>query len=418
MASDMVVALGSSTVGGATVFGVNQHGAGRAKPVLRRVAGRHCSPDETLKLGALSLPQTRQTCTVLGSQAPGAWGFGHGCNEHHVVVGCAGWQSRLERDGPGLLGPDLVRLALERSHSARHAVDVLTELIGRHGQGSQTPQDEDGTTDHLFLIADGSEALLLEAAGRFWALQECQEARAAADVALIRQDWRGLAPGLADHAIKQAWWPDDGSKLDFAGRLAAQRSAQPFALKRWGQATLLLEQQNGHLDVEGARRLLIEHFEDTIVKDRPNASQPAARLEASFVVPLSSDPSQVGVAWVGLGPNGNEIYFPVLLEGELPPLLERPVQTGLLARHPAWMPANESKHCRAELDRLQLRLDQETEACIIDLTSLKRQGNTDIVARQATAFMQAQAELLDGPTPDTAPTRQWSKQADVAFVTE
>lgn len=419
MASDMVVALGPATVGGTTLVGINRHGPTRQRVMVSRYAGRSCSPDETLPIPQVRLPQARQVFTVLGCQPAGAWGFTHGFNEHHVVVGCAGWRSKLESDTAGLLGTDLVRLVLERSHTAQHAVEVLTELIGRHGQASFFLREGEGEFDQIFLLADGEEAYVVEAAGRFWAVQECHQVRAVSDVALIRQDWCRLAPGLAEHAICQNLWLDDGSKLDFAGRLAALAPHQPFALKRWGRSTMLLEQQNGHLDGEGIRRLLIEHFEDTVVKRRPFPNQPAPQLHNTFLVQVSPRATDVTLAWVGLGPVGNDLFFPVFLEGELPALLERGPLGGILTRHPAWMSEAEGRDWQEELGRLQMRLDQEAEALVVDLTTLKRQGNTEVLFRQASAFMQAQAELLDqAGTAETRKPHSWLRQSDLAFVAE
>src|SRR5436305_1933998 len=83
-------------------------------------------------------------------------------------------------------------------------------------------------------------------AGDRWAYQQVREVRAMGDLGTLRQDWDGIADGLSSHAIARGWWPGDGSKLDFAGALG-QAGAEPAdALRRWGRATLLLEQQNGH----------------------------------------------------------------------------------------------------------------------------------------------------------------------------
>src|SRR5205807_8816298 len=82
----------------------------------------------------LDLAEARRTWTVLASQPGHAWGYTHGVNEKGVAAGSTPIDTRLECDGPGLSGLDLVRLALERGGSARQAVEVVTALICRHGQ--------------------------------------------------------------------------------------------------------------------------------------------------------------------------------------------------------------------------------------------------------------------------------------------
>src|SRR5262249_41883317 len=163
--------------------------------------------DEILKTPHADLPQARRTFTVLGAQARGDWGYLHGVNEHQLAAGCAAWRSKLSGEGHGLLGTDLVRLVLERAASADQAENVLTALLARHGQAGG---------DNVCLIADPKQAFVVEAAGDAWTLQEIEQVRAAGDVAVIRQDWNRIAPGLAGRAIERGWWPEDGSKLDFA----------------------------------------------------------------------------------------------------------------------------------------------------------------------------------------------------------
>eukprot|EP00957_Ditylum_brightwellii_P116940 8920561-Ditylum_brightwellii.AAC.1 len=64
-----------------------------------------------------------------------------GANEHGVVGGNEAvstlLSSELDTDvaAGGLLGMDLLRLALERGHTAREAMEVCIDLLETYGQG-------------------------------------------------------------------------------------------------------------------------------------------------------------------------------------------------------------------------------------------------------------------------------------------
>src|SRR5262249_49173709 len=153
MAGDMAVALGDATVEGQTLFAHNSDGPAQDMQVIQRLAGRAHELGEKVATQFIELSQSRQTFTVLGSQPERFWGSSHGVNEHGVAAGCTRLSSKLKIDKPGLLGTDLVRLALERSRSAHQAVDLITDLIERHGQGvfPDCPPLVDG--DSAFLVA-------------------------------------------------------------------------------------------------------------------------------------------------------------------------------------------------------------------------------------------------------------------------
>ena len=227
MGSDIVVALPSATTNGAALFGQNCTRHISQGLALRRVPGREHPAGEVIRFGSLALPQVRQTFTVLGVHSPDVWGFLGGVNEHGVCVGQTTIRTQLAEPQAILTGCDLVRLALERGISARQAVDCLMDLVTRHGQG-------DNGADHVFLVADGHEAFVLETAGSHWALQVVGAVRAVSEVCLLRQDWDRLSRGLADIAISTKWWPDDGSKLNFAGVVAPNSTDHAAALRRWG----------------------------------------------------------------------------------------------------------------------------------------------------------------------------------------
>ena len=66
-------------------------------------------------------------------------------------------------------------MGLERSTSSREAVDVITSLLAKHGQGGPC-SEEPGSTDlcyhNSYLIADSNEAWVLETTAKHWAAEK------------------------------------------------------------------------------------------------------------------------------------------------------------------------------------------------------------------------------------------------------
>jgi secernin len=416
MGCDMVVALGGATVNGIGLFGTNHHGPVSVSPSLVLCPGREHALGETVPVANLPLPQARQTYTVLGSQLPQTWGYLHGVNEHRVAAGCAGWTSRLPCAEPAFSGPDLVRLTLERCRSARQAFDLLTSLIGRHGQRQACGPEGAAQGDQIFLVADAGEAYLVEAAGSSWASLECHEVRAVSDAGLIRQDWQRIAPGVAEHAISQGWWPDEGTKLDFNGSLGLSGPGKESSLRRWGRATFLLEQQSGRIDAAFLRRLLGDHYEGSNAEADPllgagpvplcrhaGRTSPIATT-ASLVAPLGGDPGRVPMAWCAFGPPCSSVYLPIFLAGTLPePLVAAEAGTDasrVWRRTHRLLEAVGSDperwaYLRNSLSSLQARLDEEAEEFAAEAARLRQGPDKDMLGRQASLFMQNHLEQLE-----------------------
>src|SRR5262249_30969428 len=164
MGCGIVVALGRATVDGQTLFGHNNDRPSRDGQLLCRVPGREFAPGEKVRTQYLDLHQVRKTNTVVASQPDQWWGYSHGVNDQGVAVGGTVLRTRLQCSEPGLTGGDLVRLTLERSRSARQAVDFLAELVERYGQASAPGGSSLVGGDHGFLIADAVEAFAVETA--------------------------------------------------------------------------------------------------------------------------------------------------------------------------------------------------------------------------------------------------------------
>ncbi|MFO0576547.1 MAG: hypothetical protein U1A78_21285 [Polyangia bacterium] len=199
------------------LFAKNSDRPANEAQVLDWQPAREHPPGAEVRCTWLSIPQARRTHAVLLSRP--YWGFGAemAANEHGVMIGNEAVFTRHAVPRRGLTGMDLVRLAVERAASAAEAVQLLVDLIARHGQG--------GGCDHesasfryfsSFLVADRRRAFVLETAGREHAIEEVRGARAISNGLTI--------PGFAErHSDRIKTW---------AGRC---RVRQPRVQARAGQ---------------------------------------------------------------------------------------------------------------------------------------------------------------------------------------
>jgi dipeptidase len=398
-----------------TLFGQNSSGRARLSQPLCQAPGRAYAAGEKIRTDFLELPQARQTLGVLGSQAPGRWGFLHGVNDQGVAAGCTSYPHKITTEKAGLTGPDLVRLMLERCRSARQGVELFSELVKHHGQGAFEGCPEESAADHGILICDAHEAYLIETAARFWVYQEIQQVRAVSNLCTIRQDWDSISPGLGAHAIDRGWWPGDGSKLDFAEALGANPVGSASALRRWGRATLLLEQQNGHIDAEFLRRILGDHYEGTHFEVDPLANlqgptplcqhAPAACPTASsMIAALDERTDRLRVVQCAFGPPCLSVYFPIFLEGLLPepfirvgPEAVADTMNGRIYRLNLRLRRDPQlwNAVRDRMAELQEEFDEAAEEFASEGAALKKRGEEVALEGKATTFMQQNLEAFD-----------------------
>lgn len=267
---DTLLAAGGATAGGAVLFAKNSdREPGEAQRVEfhpRREHRRH-SP---LRCTWMSVPRAPVNWAIVLCRPFWMWGAEMGANEHGVVVGNQAVFTRLDVAPTGLTGMDLVRLALRRARTAREAVDVITGLIERYGQGGRCGYRHTDFRYHSsFGVADADEAWIVETADRFWAARRIREVWSLSNALTIREDFDRIADGAVEFAVERGW-ANSGEAFDFraafsspvhdvlAGadrrrRCTIEQLVQRRGRLRWTDLAAVLRSHNGGEPTDGWR---------------------------------------------------------------------------------------------------------------------------------------------------------------------
>jgi secernin len=180
---DCLVALPSATGQPLALFAKNSDRPPDEQQVVEwNPSRRDSSPTRATHIEVAAFDHETIGCIV--SRPAWSWGAEHGVNEAGVAIGNEAIYTTLDprTAPPALIGMDLVRLGLERGDSARQAVEVITTLLERYGQGG-TGHDPHGSTGpkaywSSFLVADPVEAWVIETSGSTWATERVGDVRA------------------------------------------------------------------------------------------------------------------------------------------------------------------------------------------------------------------------------------------------
>ena len=159
----------------------------------------------------IDLPQTADRYAVILSRPSWIWGAEMGVNERGLAIGNEAVFTKLTaKRGEALLGMDMLRLALERAASAREGIAVITEHLERFGQaGAGGYRDKHFRYDSSFLLADASEAWVLETAGKLWAAKRVEK-WAISNALSLGHDFDLSSHDLAGEARRTGCWDGRG----------------------------------------------------------------------------------------------------------------------------------------------------------------------------------------------------------------
>jgi len=400
---DSVAAKGAATRNGKTLFAKNSdRPAGECQPLLRVPAKDH-EAGRALRCQYIEIPHVAHTHAFLGARPYWLWGLEHGVNEHGVAIGNHTIFTRDPVADTGLLGMDLVRLGLERAASAAQAVDVITALIERHGQGGSGYVDTVWPYHNSFLIADPGAVLLLEASAGHWAVREAASAASASNHTTIGTDWTRLSSACERHARDNGWWTGE-TRFDFAAAYRDTSVVPPvISSGRYGATCAALAEYSGRLDLGALRRLMRDHGASGEIHKPGYApdderyysvcmhADPVGTTTASMMVELEE--GGPGPVWIAFCNPCVSPYLPVFLDGELPADMERggggPSSGGAWWRFKELLGLAEADWSRSGLllrDAWRAFEAEALEACTVHATTHQAASAAERV-RANTAFM-------------------------------
>jgi dipeptidase len=97
--------------------------------------------------------------------------------------------TEMTEEKDGIIGPDLMRLGLERAKNCREAIDIMTALLEEYGQGGSAELKGNSHFDSSFLMSDTSDAYILETAGRKWAVKKIEDFDSISNMLGIPTNW-------------------------------------------------------------------------------------------------------------------------------------------------------------------------------------------------------------------------------------
>ena len=260
---DTIVALGDATADGATLLGKNSdREPNEAHQLLRIPAATHPA-GSTVQCTHIEIPQVEHTHEVLLARPFWIWGGEMGANAHGVAIGNEAVFTKVPYDkGPALTGMDLLRLALERSRTARQALDVITSLLTTHGQGGNCGFERQFYYHNSFIIADPHTAWVLETAGPHWAAERVDAVRTISNGLTIGSHWDMASEALVSYAVAHGWCRgrDDFHLADCYSDFMYTTCSGCQSRQR--RTTALLQAQKGTLTVASIIKVLRDHGPD------------------------------------------------------------------------------------------------------------------------------------------------------------
>ncbi|MDY4788523.1 MAG: carcinine hydrolase/isopenicillin-N N-acyltransferase family protein [Bacilli bacterium] len=146
--------------------------------------------DSYVKTTYITIPQVSHTYTCVLLKPHWMFGCEMGYNEWGLNIGNEAIFTKVKKDKRnGLIGMDLIRLALERCKTVKEAIDLIIKLVNKYGQEGNCGYHKNFYYHNAFLLSDGNETKLLEIANKTYAIKDVKDKITISNCVDIQEDY-------------------------------------------------------------------------------------------------------------------------------------------------------------------------------------------------------------------------------------
>ena len=386
---------------------------GECQPLIFFPAADHL-PGATVQCTYIEIPQVSHTYAMLGSKPYWMFGFEMGINEFGLAIGNEAEWSRCDSESDdGLLGMDLLRLALERCKSCREAIDLISQLLRTYGQrGNARNRNGSEYYENSFLLVDPQDVWVMETAGRDWVAKQITDWKAISNCYTLTTDF-DLSSGPLEQFARQRRWLAPSENFDFAKAFSKRPNAAVTRLRRQCK---LISQAPRPITDSHVKNILRDHYAGEIMEPQfgPLTGTFGSICMHTSSIKGSQTAASVLFSWdetlgviVRYAPSVPccSVYLPVYLTGHaLPKSME--YADGEFASQSLWWnmerlttavsidEARFGTHVRNALNELETRLEIQANEVEQKAASLKKQGDHQSAANLLNHLMYHSTEAL------------------------
>ena len=318
---DTFAALDSWTASGDTIFGKNSDREYYEAQYFESLPAMQYASDAKVQMTYVEIDQAPETKAVILSRPHWMWGAEMGANEDGLVIGNEALFANVPAgEEPGVIGMDLVRLALERTATVNEAIELITTLLGQYGQSGNCGYKEACVYHNSFLLLDPTGASVLETVDREWVVRDIQDYDSISNVYTTCADYRASSESLGDYALEKEL-ADNATDINFKNTFEDPKEAD-FGERRRARSRLLLESANGQLSTQDTFGILRDHGEnggEDYWEARLCLHMKGKFLDATTCSMVSSVTADRQVHWVtGTAATCTSIFKPTVVGVEIP----------------------------------------------------------------------------------------------------
>ena len=342
---DTFVVMPNNTKNGSVIFGKNSDREPNEAQIIEYHPGNIYSKEQSLKCTYIEVPQADKTNAVLISRPFWMWGAEIGANEKGVVIGNEAVFSKIpvEKEKK-LTGMDMLRIALERSNNAQNSMEIIVQHLSDFGQGGPCGFEDNLFYHNSYIIADSSEAWVLETVAHLWVAKKVTDYYAISNGYTIGEEFDLSHPDLILYTKKKGWLKK-GANFNFAECYSDwfYKTFTRCGLRR--EASLNNLNANNKFDVKDAFSALRDHGDSNYSPDSHflmnhvcahsgnKIARHASQSTASMVAEIKKDNSTFWVT--GTSAPCTSIFKPIKFTDSVLPELG-PTPTGVYTPNSLW----------------------------------------------------------------------------------